>query len=94
MQSHVWYHPYYWPMISGHCRILHDFGDKSFYGESIRLVVCGYIRPEANFPSLDALVARIHRDGEVTREALEDERLEGFKEDGFLNPVGATAGAI
>ena len=57
-------------------------------------MVCGYIRPEANFPSLDALVARIHRDGEVTREALEDERLEGFEEDGFLNPAGATAGAI
>ena len=26
--------------------ILHDFG-RDFYGEELRLVVCGYIRPEA-----------------------------------------------
>ncbi len=37
--------------------ILHDFG-HDFYGEQLRLVVAAYIRPEANFDSLDALVAR------------------------------------
>ena len=37
--------------------ILHDFG-HDFYDEQLRLVVAAYIRPEANFESLDALVAR------------------------------------
>lgn len=31
--------------------ILHEFG-RDFHGEEIRLLVCAYIRPEANFPSL------------------------------------------
>ncbi|KAL6760948.1 Flavokinase-domain-containing protein [Haematococcus lacustris] len=41
-----------------------------FYGSEIRLVVVGYIRPEANFNSLQALVDRIHEDAATTRRAL------------------------
>ena len=41
-----------------------------FYGEELRLVVCGYLRPEANFPSLDALMAAIHGDIAATRARL------------------------
>lgn len=32
--------------------ILANFS-QPFYGEEIRLVVCAYIRPEADFPSLE-----------------------------------------
>lgn len=67
--------------------VLHDFGeDASFYNEEIRLVVCGYIRPESNFPSLEALVERIHKDGEVTKLALEDRQLAICKDEEFLKP--------
>lgn len=31
--------------------IIHQF-DKDFYGEAIRIIVAGYIRPEQNYPSL------------------------------------------
>lgn len=55
-------------------------------GQEIRLVVCAYIRPEANFESLEALVARIHRDADVAREALQQEPYQGLKADGFLQP--------
>lgn len=34
--------------------ILHDF-EGDFYGEEIRLVVCAYIRPEADFVSIEVL---------------------------------------
>lgn len=64
--------------------ILHDFKGKSFYGECIRLVVVTFIRPEANFESVDALVARIHKDAEVTLEALKHPQLEQYMHDGFL----------
>ncbi|CAM6109053.1 unnamed protein product [Calypogeia fissa] len=50
--------------------LLHDF-PEDFYGEELRLVVCGYIRPEANFPSLEALIERIHEDGRVAEKALD-----------------------
>lgn len=68
--------------------ILHDFQPphNDFVGQEIRLVVCAYIRPEANFESLEALVARIHRDADVAREALQQEPYQGLKADGFLQP--------
>ncbi|KAL6546669.1 hypothetical protein OROMI_022390 [Orobanche minor] len=50
--------------------LLHDF-DEDFYGEDLRLVIVGYIRPEANFSSLESLVAKIHEDGKIAENALE-----------------------
>lgn len=46
--------------------LLHEF-KEDFYDQELRLTVLGYIRAEANFESLDALIERIHRDGDVTR---------------------------
>ena len=45
-------------------------------------------RPEANFSSLEALVARIHKDGDVSKEALAQPELQRFADDSFLQPVG------
>ena len=53
-------------------------------GEELRIVVAGYIRPEANFDSLDALIQRIHTDADITREALTDARLVPLQFDPFL----------
>ena len=49
--------------------ILHDFG-ADFYGAHMRLAVVGYLRDEAPFPSLDALIAAIHTDIRLARESL------------------------
>uniref|UniRef100_I1QTB2 riboflavin kinase n=1 Tax=Oryza glaberrima TaxID=4538 RepID=I1QTB2_ORYGL len=49
--------------------LLHDFGED-FYGEELRLVIVGYIRPEANFPSLESLIERIHEDARIAGKAL------------------------
>jgi len=64
--------------------ILHDFGGECFVGKKIRLIICGYIRPESDFPSLDALIERIHMDAEVTRQALVHPNYSRFKTDPFL----------
>lgn len=64
--------------------LLHDFGDTDFTGTTIALVVVGWIRGEANFESMDALIARIREDGEVTKRALADPRLCAYREDEFL----------
>ncbi|KAK9917563.1 hypothetical protein WJX75_005816 [Coccomyxa subellipsoidea] len=65
--------------------LLHKF-DKDFYGEELRVLVTGYIRPEANFTSLEALIARIHKDADVTRDALEQEQMACLNADPFLKP--------
>jgi hypothetical protein len=44
-------------------------------------------RPEANFNSLEALVTRIHKDGDVSKEALGQPELQCFAADSFLQPV-------
>ncbi|PKU72911.1 bifunctional riboflavin kinase/FMN phosphatase-like [Dendrobium catenatum] len=63
--------------------LLHEF-DDDFYGEELRLVVVGYIRPEANFPSLESLIQRIHHDGRIAEKALELPMYAGYKDDPYL----------
>ncbi|KAL3146054.1 hypothetical protein ABBQ38_015405 [Trebouxia sp. C0009 RCD-2024] len=70
--------------------LLHTF-QQDFYDEELRLLVCGYIRPEANFESLDALVQRIHEDAAVTKAALTDKAFAAYEQDGFLAPQADTA---
>ncbi|TFJ83790.1 hypothetical protein NSK_004892 [Nannochloropsis salina CCMP1776] len=50
--------------------LLHEFPDD-FYGEELKFLVCGYVRPERSFASLEELVAAIRSDIEVARTALE-----------------------
>lgn len=63
--------------------LLHDFGED-FYGEELRLVVVGYIRPEANFPSLESLIARIQEDGRIAEKALDLPLYLKYKNDPYL----------
>eukprot|EP00201_Polytomella_parva_P010840 CAMPEP_0175072126 /NCGR_PEP_ID=MMETSP0052_2-20121109/19702_1 /TAXON_ID=51329 ORGANISM="Polytomella parva, Strain SAG 63-3" /NCGR_SAMPLE_ID=MMETSP0052_2 /ASSEMBLY_ACC=CAM_ASM_000194 /LENGTH=172 /DNA_ID=CAMNT_0016339527 /DNA_START=1 /DNA_END=519 /DNA_ORIENTATION=- len=65
--------------------ILHDF-QESFYGKEIRLLVVGYLRPEANFPSLEALIERIHKDADISKKALDLPEFLEKKNDPFLKP--------
>mmetsp|Transcript_2441 Transcript_2441/g.5593 ORF Transcript_2441/g.5593 Transcript_2441/m.5593 type:complete len:205 (+) Transcript_2441:230-844(+) len=59
--------------------ILHAFkGD--FYGKTLTIVVCGYIRPELNFDSMEALVAAIENDKRIAEIALEDPRYAKYKD--------------
>ncbi|QHO58817.1 hypothetical protein HN51_013157 [Arachis hypogaea] len=63
--------------------ILYKF-DEDFYGEELRLIIVGYIRPEANFPSLESLIAKIHEDGEIAEKALELPLYSSYKNDPYL----------
>jgi len=64
--------------------LLKDFGDGDFYGRELRLAVLGYIRPEANFVSLESLIERIHKDADVARGALAMDLFEEGKNDPYL----------
>eukprot|EP00250_Pteridium_aquilinum_P020769 c2493_g1_i1 orf=116-1414(+) len=74
--------------------LLHEF-PEDFYGEELRLVVVGYIRPEANFPSLQALVERIHEDGRIAKCALDAPPYSEYQNDLFLTtPLQKEDGGI
>lgn len=47
--------------------------DTDFYDEEIRLAIIGYLRSEANFTTLEDLIATIHADIVETQAALPDE---------------------
>ena len=65
--------------------MLHDFEGRDFYGEELRLLVFGYIRPEATFVDLDALIARIREDGRITEHLLATvPELKALYHDDFL----------
>ncbi|XP_047329254.1 bifunctional riboflavin kinase/FMN phosphatase-like [Impatiens glandulifera] len=63
--------------------LLHEF-NEDFYGEELRLVIVGYIRPEANFPSLESLIEKIHEDGRIADRALGLPLYSKYKEDPFF----------
>ncbi|EPS58907.1 hypothetical protein M569_15906, partial [Genlisea aurea] len=60
--------------------LLHEF-EEDFYGEELRLIIVGYVRPEANFPSLEELIARIHEDRRIAEKALDSVRYSDHKYD-------------
>ncbi|KAF1861946.1 hypothetical protein Lal_00026439 [Lupinus albus] len=63
--------------------LLHDF-NEDFYGEELRLVIVGYIRPEANFPTLESLIAKIHEDRGFAERALDLPLYSRYKNDSYL----------
>ncbi|CAE7921760.1 anon-84Ea [Symbiodinium sp. KB8] len=60
--------------------------EEDFYGKQLKLVVTGYLRPEMNFDSLDALIAAIHSDIHAAYVALDEE---GGSDDDFFVPSSA-----
>ncbi|CAO2842719.1 unnamed protein product [Amaranthus hypochondriacus] len=66
--------------------LLHEFKDD-FYGEELRLLVVGYIRPEANFPSLESLISKIYEDRKIAEQALELPIYSKYKDDPYLNSL-------
>ncbi|KAI3874305.1 hypothetical protein MKW92_044107 [Papaver armeniacum] len=69
--------------------LLHDF-NEDFYGEELRLAIVGYIRPEANFSSIESLISKIHEDGKISKEALDLPPYAAYKDVPYVkNPLTA-----
>ncbi|KAL7549773.1 hypothetical protein ACHAWF_013035 [Thalassiosira exigua] len=58
--------------------------EGDFYGETMRLQLIGYLRPEQKFDSFPELVAQIHRDIGNANLALDSMPFVFSKEDGFV----------
>lgn len=70
-----------------------QFEQGDFYGQELRLLVLGFIRPEANYDSLDALIAAIRHDIETARLALDDPHFAAFRDDPLFGAASEAAAA-
>ena len=57
---------------------------RDFYGLPLRALLLGFVRPERNYESTDALVADINMDIAVTRSSLAREAWARWREDPWL----------
>lgn len=70
MVMSIGYNPYFKNTVrTAEVHILHKF-EQTFYGEPLRLLILGYIRPEKDYPSLEALIEDIRFDTRVAGESL------------------------
>ncbi|KAF2825248.1 riboflavin kinase [Ophiobolus disseminans] len=80
----IGYNPYYKnTQRSIEIHILANF-DKDFYGATLSLVILGFIRPEYDYVSKDALVEDIREDIRVAQRSLAREGYVSWKQDAWL----------
>ena len=78
----IGYNPFYKNTVrSVEIHILHAF-TQDFYGAALNLLMLGYIRPEYDYVSVEALVEDIKVDCDVARRSLERESYVRLMEDG------------
>ncbi|KAG0231855.1 riboflavin kinase [Actinomortierella wolfii] len=65
---------------SAEVHIMHKF-ENDFYGDELRVVVLGYIRPELDYTTLDALIQDINIDIEVAQNSLARPVYAAYKND-------------
>mmetsp|Transcript_104155 Transcript_104155/g.179455 ORF Transcript_104155/g.179455 Transcript_104155/m.179455 type:complete len:392 (-) Transcript_104155:940-2115(-) len=70
--------------------LLHKF-DNDFYGEQLRLVICGYVRPELKYTTLEALIEAINSDIRCGHAALDLPPYKELQQDPFLQPSPTSA---
>lgn len=63
--------------------ICHEY-TEDFYGLTMELVICGYIRSMAKFNSLEELIAMISNDVRIGKEALNNQPLINYYNDSFF----------
>ena len=81
----IGYNPFYKNTVrSVEIHILHTF-PKDFYGAHLNLLILGFIRPEYDYVSKEALVEDIRTDIEVGRRSLERSGYKRWREDEYLS---------
>lgn len=89
MVMSIGWNPFYKNTIrSVEVHIVHSF-PEDFYGTRMNLVILGFIRPEYDYVSKEALIEDIKMDIKVGLNSLEREGYSVFKEDEYL--VGSSA---
>lgn len=72
------------PDSSVEAHVMHSYG-HDFYGETMKVVLLGYLRPEIPFSGLQDLLNRIHTDIGISRTQLDSEKWSVFANDAFFD---------
>ncbi|KAL1501796.1 hypothetical protein ABEB36_007055 [Hypothenemus hampei] len=64
--------------------LMHKF-DSDFYGEELRIVILGYLRPEMQFDNLNDLIKTIENDINQAKDVLDKPELAVYKADNFFS---------
>ncbi|KAL0580753.1 riboflavin kinase [Marasmius crinis-equi] len=72
--------------LTAEIHVMHEF-KNDFYGIEVKAVVLGYIRPELDFTSREALIEDIEMDKRVALKSLERPEYKKFAEDPHFNLV-------
>lgn len=84
MVMSIGYNPFYKNTVrSAEVHVLEKF-ERDFYGSEMAISIVGYIRPEYDYVSVEALIEDINTDIAVARKSLEREAWQKGREDGFL----------
>lgn len=84
MVMSIGWNPFYKNTVrSVEVHIVHSF-PEDFYGARMNLVILGFIRPEYDYVSKEALIEDIKMDIEVGINSLERDAYKVFKEDEYL----------
>lgn len=84
MVMSIGYNPFFKNKVrSAEVHVLHKF-ETDFYGSEMAISILGYIRPEYDYVSVEALVEDINTDIEVARRSLERAAWQKGREDRYL----------
>ena len=63
---------------------MHDY-KQDFYGKNMRVIVTGYVRPELDYSTLEALIEDIEFDKKVALHSLDRDSYKALQSDSFFN---------
>lgn len=90
MVMSIGYNPFYKNKVrSAEVHVLNKF-ERDFYGSVMAISIVGYIRPEYDYVSVEALIEDINEDMEVARRSLDRAAWQKGREDGFLWGEGSS----
>lgn len=70
--------------LTAEIHIMHDF-QSDFYGYELRALVLGYIRPELDYTSREALIEDIETDKRVALNSLDRPEYQRFAKDAHFD---------
>ncbi|XP_078252374.1 riboflavin kinase [Rhinoraja longicauda] len=87
MVMSIGWNPYYKnTKKSMETHIIHTF-KEDFYGETLSIVIVGYIRAEKSFDSLDSLITAIYSDISEAKEKLDLPEYQSMKDGNFFRSI-------
>ena len=88
MVMSIGWNPFYKNTVrSVEVHIVHQFADD-FYGDEMRLCVLGWIRPELDYVSKEALIEDIRTDIRVGLDSMDRAAYSSFQDDAYLMEFG------